>query len=215
MTRCKVVFSSLEEKDLQVHIKMGDDGRYNVTFDRGKELSSLPQRCYVCTWAKKNLIFVAVLEDRGYDVIFNKGKSFLRHIASGKVKQIWVQVKKLYKIEVGDCTALNTSIAKHKYYVIFINDFSRKCWIFLLQKKDEFFSNFVEFKALVEKETEKKVKALKNDNEDEFVSHSFKDLCAKEGIRRELIAPHNPQLNGVAERKNMHIVGEARAMLHD
>lgn len=31
---------------------------------------------------KKNLISVAVLEYRGYDVIFNKGKIFLRHIAT-------------------------------------------------------------------------------------------------------------------------------------
>lgn len=34
----------------------------------------------------KNLISVAMLEDHGYDVIFSKGKAFLRHIAMGKVK---------------------------------------------------------------------------------------------------------------------------------
>eukprot|EP00253_Pinus_taeda_P006613 PITA_06613 len=37
---------------------------------------------------KKNLIYVAVLEDLGYDVIFIKGKEFLRHIAMRQVKQI-------------------------------------------------------------------------------------------------------------------------------
>ena len=31
----------------------------------------------------------------------------------------------------------------------------------------------------------------------------------------ELTAPHNPQQNGVAERKNISIVGVARVMLHD
>ena len=41
------------------------------------------------------------------------------------------------------------SIAKHKYYVIFIDDFSRKCWIFFMQKKDQTFSKLCEFKALV------------------------------------------------------------------
>ena len=45
------------------------------------------------------------------------------------------------------------SIGRHKYYVIFIDDFSRKCWIFFMRKKDSAFSKFVEFKALVEKET--------------------------------------------------------------
>jgi len=43
------------------------------------------------------------------------------------------------------------SIIIHKYFVIFIVDFSGKCWIFFTQKKDEEFSKFVEFKALFEK----------------------------------------------------------------
>ena len=51
-----------------------------------------------------------------------------------------------------------------------------------MQKKDEVFLEFVEFKELVEKGIGKKVKALRSDNGGEFVSHAFKDLCAKEGI---------------------------------
>lgn len=39
---------------------------------------------------KKNLIFVVVLEDRGYDVIFNKGNEFLRYTDTGQVKQMRV-----------------------------------------------------------------------------------------------------------------------------
>ena len=31
MTRDKEFFSDLEEKDLQMHIEMGDDGRYSAT----------------------------------------------------------------------------------------------------------------------------------------------------------------------------------------
>ena len=59
------------------------------------------------------------------------------------------------------------------------------------------------------------MKALRSDNGGEYISNEFKDLRSKEGIRRELIAPHNPQQNGVAERKNRTIVGAARVMLHD
>ena len=53
-----------------------------------------------------------------------------------------------------------TSTTKHKYYVIFVDDFSRKCWIFFMQKKSETYSKFCEFKALVEKESRKQVKLL-------------------------------------------------------
>jgi len=45
------------------------------------------------------------------------------------------------------------SIAKHRYYVIFVDDFSRKCCIFFMQKKSETYSKFCEFKALFEKES--------------------------------------------------------------
>eukprot|EP00253_Pinus_taeda_P001814 PITA_01814 len=107
------------------------------------------------------------------------------------------------------------STAKHKYYVIFVDDFSRKCWIFFMQKKSETYSKFCEFKALVEKESWKKVKALRSDNGGEFISGEFKYFYSVEGIRRELIAPHNPQQNGVAEQKNRTIVGAAWVMLHD
>ena len=59
------------------------------------------------------------------------------------------------------------------------------------------------------------MKALRSDNGGEFISGEFKDFCNAEGIRRELIAPHNPQQNGVAEQKNRMIMGAAQAMLHD
>ena len=47
------------------------------------------------------------------------------------------------------------STTKHKYYVIFVDAFSRKCWIFFMQKKSETSSKFCEFKALLEKESGK------------------------------------------------------------
>ena len=84
-----------------------------------------------------------------------------------------------------------------------------------MQKRYQTFSKFCEFKALVEKDSGKQVKALRSDNGGEYISNEFKYFCSKEGIRREIIAPHNPHQNGVAERKNRTIVGVARAMLHD
>jgi len=51
-----------------------------------------------------------------------------------------------------------------------------------MQDRDQTFSNFFESKALVEKETSRKVKALKSDNSGEYVLNEFKKLCAKDGI---------------------------------
>jgi len=50
-----------------------------------------------------------MLEDKGYDVVFSKGKVFLRHITVRQVKQIGSRVKNLYVLEVQDaCKALRS-----------------------------------------------------------------------------------------------------------
>ena len=83
-----------------------------------------------------------------------------------------------------------------------------------MQKKDQIFARFCEFKALVEKDARRKVKSLGSDKGGEYVSNEFKKNCALEYIRQELITPHNPHQNGVDKRKNIS-VGVTRVMLHD
>ena len=51
-------------------------------------------------------------------------------------------------------------LIKYVYYVSFIDDFSRKTWIYFLKKKYEVFSKFKEFKPLIENHTEKNIKTF-------------------------------------------------------
>ena len=60
------------------------------------------------------------------------------------------------------------SLGKSMYYVSFIDDLSRNTWIYFLKKKFEVFDRFKEFKALVENQTEKKIKVLRKNNGGEF-----------------------------------------------
>lgn len=107
------------------------------------------------------------------------------------------------------------SLSGYEYYVLFIDEYPRKTWIFFLKTKGEVFKWFQEFKALVENQTGKKIKTLRSDNGGKYTSNDFDDFCAREGIQRELTVPYNPQQNGVTQRKNMSIVGAACAMIHD
>jgi hypothetical protein len=101
------------------------------------------------------------------------------------------------------------------YTVSFIDDYSRKTWVYFLKSKDQVFSKFKEFKALIENLSERKIKILKSDNGGEYTSKEFVKFCKDVGIKRELTTPYNPQQNGVAERKNRTIMEAVKTMIHD
>ena len=67
------------------------------------------------------------------------------------------------------------SLGKSVYYVSFIDDFSRNTWIYFLKKKSEVFDRFKEFKALVENQTEKKIKVLRIDMVENFAARNLKN----------------------------------------
>jgi transposase InsO family protein len=67
-----------------------------------------------------------------------------------------------------------------------------------LKSKRKVFSNFKEFKALVENLSKKKINILRSNNGGEFTSNDFKAFFGEVGIKRELTTPYNPQQNGVA-----------------
>ena len=99
------------------------------------------------------------------------------------------------------------------YYVSFIDDFSRNIWIYFLRKKSEVFSKFKEFKALVDNQSENKIKVLRTDHGGEFYGNEFEDFCKKCGIERKKTTPYTLQQNGVVERMNRTLMEEARSML--
>ena len=47
----------------------------------------------------------------------------------------------------------SSSLNGYVYYVSFIDDFSKKTWIYFMKNKDDVFSKFKEFKALIENQT--------------------------------------------------------------
>eukprot|EP00253_Pinus_taeda_P013040 PITA_13040 len=79
-----------------------------------------------------------------------------------------------------------------EYFTLFIDDFSRMCWIGLMNYKDEAFENFKSFKALVENESDRRIKCLRSDRGGEFTSDEFFDFCEEHRIRREFSAARTP-----------------------
>nr|GEW45639.1 hypothetical protein [Tanacetum cinerariifolium] len=118
---------------------------------------------------------------------------------------------------------------KHNLYtinlIIFVPGVSNKkplirplmlfCWVFFLEHKDETYPILKDFINLVENQLNKKVKAIRCDNDIEFKNAYIIELYGSKGIKMEYSNARTPQQNRVTERKNKTLIEAARTMLAD
>ncbi|GKF88145.1 retrovirus-related pol polyprotein from transposon TNT 1-94, partial [Tanacetum coccineum] len=95
-----------------------------------------------------------------------------------------------------------------RYFLLIVDDYSRKVWVHFLIYKNEAFSKFKEWKQLVENQTGRKLKKLRTDNSLEFCNQEFNNLCKESGIARHLTVAGTPQRNGLAERMNRTLLNK-------
>jgi hypothetical protein len=107
------------------------------------------------------------------------------------------------------------SHAQYKYFVTFIDDFSRFTWIYFLRSKADVFSTFQAFVVFVENQFSAHIKILRSDSGGEYVSKEFQEYLKNKGILSQRSCPYTPQQNGVAERKNRHLLDVVRTLLID
>lgn len=107
------------------------------------------------------------------------------------------------------------SIDGARYFVVFIDDYSRKKFVYCIKHKSEVCDIFKGFKAHVEKQTGRKIKVIRTDNGREYVNREFCNFLREEGIVHQRTVPYSPQQNGLAERANRTIVERARCLLTD
>jgi transposase InsO family protein len=100
------------------------------------------------------------------------------------------------------------------YWLLFIDDYSRYFWIYLLRKNSETFDAFTQFKAVVEKQFDKSILCLHDDKGGEFIGIKWDAFFAQHGIWREHTVKASPQQNGVAERLNRTLEELLVAMLN-
>ncbi|CAL1399907.1 unnamed protein product [Linum trigynum] len=104
------------------------------------------------------------------------------------------------------------SLGGARYFVTFIDDHSRKTWVYTLKTKDQALDVFKQFLALVERETGKKLKCIRTDNGGEYRG-PFATFYKEHGIRQQFTPPKTPQLNGLAERMNRTLLERVRCLL--
>lgn len=96
------------------------------------------------------------------------------------------------------------SLENFKYYILFIDHFTRYTWLFPFKQKYDVKQTLINFKSLVENRFQARISTLFSDNGGEYIA-----LCgflATNGISHLTSLPHTPEHNGLSERKHRHIV---------
>lgn len=108
---------------------------------------------------------------------------------------------------------VDPSFSGKRYLLTFIDDFSRKVFVYFLKTKDEVPHYFEVFRALVETQTERKLKTWRTDNGLEFCNQKIQAICQQHGILHQRSVPYSASQNGLAERVGRSIIEKTRAMM--
>ncbi|XP_028120896.1 uncharacterized protein LOC114318250 [Camellia sinensis] len=126
-------------------------------------------------------------------------------------------LRALYPLELvhSDISAPMNVKAHHgaSYFLTFIDEHSRFNYVYLISYRFEALDCFKCVVALVENQTDKKLKILRIDPGHEYLSHQFQGLCEEKRICRQLKIPRIPQQNGVVERWNRTLLDIVKSMM--
>ena len=107
----------------------------------------------------------------------------------------------------------STSTLGFRYFVTFINNYSRCTWLFLMKTQVELFSIFQKFHAEIRTQFNTSICILRSNNAKEYFSTSFSTFMSSHGILQLSSCAYTPQQNGVAEHKNRHLVETTHTLL--
>ena len=78
------------------------------------------------------------------------------------------------------------------YFITFIDDCNKYCYVYLLHSKDEALNMFKIYKAEVENQLEKKIKIIRSNRGGEYESATFLNFCTQHGIFHQTTVPYTP-----------------------
>eukprot|EP00833_Pecoramyces_ruminatium_P008251 jgi/Orpsp1_1/1182283/evm.model.c7180000080633.1 len=109
---------------------------------------------------------------------------------------------------------ISESINGHKFVITFIDEASRKSWIFNLKSKADAIDIIINtIKYLNNIFDNIKVKNFKSDQGREYQNRKIIKFCNDNGINKIYSPPYNPENNGLAERYNQTIISCAKTLL--
>ncbi|RVW87783.1 Retrovirus-related Pol polyprotein from transposon TNT 1-94 [Vitis vinifera] len=101
------------------------------------------------------------------------------------------------------------NITGSRWFVTFVDDHTRVTWVFLMKKKSEVREIFENFNNMVQTQFQAKIQVLRTDNAREYYHNILGSYLLENGIVHQSSCIDTPQQNGVAERKNRHLMEDS------
>ena len=98
-----------------------------------------------------------------------------------------------------------------RYFVIFVDDFSRYTWIYLFKNRFELYQIYRDFTKMIETRFSKPIKVFRSDNAQEYKAYEFTSILHQFGTVPHSSCAGTSQQNGRTERKLRHILDVVRA----
>ncbi|CAH9080868.1 unnamed protein product [Cuscuta epithymum] len=105
------------------------------------------------------------------------------------------------------------TIKGKRWFVTIIDDHTRVTWVFLIKEKSEVEKVFRDFYAMVQTQFNTNIKMVRSDNGREYFSQTLNSFFAEKGIIHQSSCINTPAQNGIAERKNRHLLEVTRAIM--
>ena len=107
--------------------------------------------------------------------------------------------------------SLISTLGGSRYFVIFVDDFSRYTWIYLFKNHSKLYQIYRDFTKMIETQFSKPIKVFRSDNAQEYKAHEFTSILHQFGTVPHSSCAGTSQQNGKAERKIRHILDVVRA----
>jgi hypothetical protein len=101
----------------------------------------------------------------------------------------------------------------HKYYIIFIDDFSHHTWIYFIKHRSEALSIYKNFSAMIRAHFDTFIRVFCADSAGEYLSNALLQVLAEQDTLAQFSCPGAHAQNGVAKRKHHHLLETTRALI--
>jgi hypothetical protein len=104
------------------------------------------------------------------------------------------------------------TVGGSRYFVIFVDDFSRYTWIYLMKNRSEVLTIYRDFAKMVQTQYSKAIKVFRSDNAREYRQTDFSTILKHYRTIFHTSCAGTSQQNRRAERKLRHILDTVRAL---